>query len=203
MYDIQYPKESALNFRQYLIIRNNTDKKETVFNYCYDPDEPVVIHVFGEDYTGQVMRIIHECPSKVLFLISNICRNRYLTKAQFAEDTEELMKYLRDTIPNFDGFDVHREVTGYDIPFSEVGFNFPEPLCDVGYSIDSDAFNKWMKKHNISIGEFLTEKKYMVIIEHKDNNFFKRLIESGFINKDAIENWDEILETAKEEDDEL
>lgn len=63
-------------------------------------------------------------------------------------------------------------------------FHFEKPCT--GY-VDEDILSGFLKKENISLEEYLTNKKYVVIQDGDEYGYFGDMKRSGLINMDAID----------------
>lgn len=63
-------------------------------------------------------------------------------------------------------------------------WNFDCP--DIGY-VDDDILTGFLKKENISLEEFLINKKYVVIQDGDEYNYYGDMKKTGLINMDAID----------------
>ena len=64
--------------------------------------------------------------------------------------------------------------------------NIPKSCC-----VDDWQLFGWLDEHNISLKEFLTNKKYVVIQDGDEYCIWKDLIDCGLIDKKVIENMEE------------
>ena len=106
--------------------------------------------------------------SKVRYAIASLCGY----KKDAANTFEEINSIVTETIP---------ECAYIKLPISHWS-------DDVNYgSVDIDILTPFLKEENISLKEFLTNKKYIVIVDGDEYCVWNSVKESGLINMDEIE----------------
>lgn len=190
MWSIHEPKNYAGDFRQYFIILDkDCPERDTDFNWKLTEEGEVYDTWASNDYTEDPVEVLKDARDKTAFVIANLAYQRYTEKSKVDTYLNELTDILKKYYPNFKGYSFS-EVTEVDIQFTEVGVDCKDdPLCDLGYCINEDRFMGWLKINNISIEDFITLDKYVVVLEHKKNGSFKKLLKSGYLNKEHIVNW--------------
>jgi hypothetical protein len=183
------PVRSPVGFRQYIIILKNNNSLDTNF-HIYDG----TVSFWDIDLTRYPVTIMTDAYGKLKFSITNYCV-RFPMKDEYESDLEDITATIKKHYPDFSGYDFE-EVDRIDIPYTPYVEKFEHTLYNTGCPIDSDSFFSWMHKHNIKIDDFITENKYIVIIEYAPSCFFKKLIEAGYIDSSNIENWDEVISIA-------
>ena len=107
---------------------------------------------------------------KVRYAIASLCGYRKDCKEQFEKIEDIVLEVLWDC-------------TGIKLPerhWSENG------ELSYGY-VDEDILTPFLEKENISLREFLTNKKYVVIVDGDEYCIWDSMKEAGIINMDEIE----------------
>lgn len=109
--------------------------------------------------------------SKVRYAIASLCMWGNNAEAKF----KEIEGLVKEVIP---------ECTEIVLPKTYWGRD-DEKIC-YGY-VDEDILSSFLKDENISLKEFLTNKKYAVIVDGDEYGFWSDLKKTGLINLDEIE----------------
>ena len=112
--------------------------------------------------------------SKVRYAIASLCNWRENKIEQF-ENIEQIVKEI---IP---------ECTSIKLP--EVHWSWDEDdNGEIFYgSVDEDVLSPFLKNENISLKEFFTNKRYVVIVDGDEYCIWKSIKDSGLVNTDEIE----------------
>ena len=193
MWSIHEPRDYAGDFRQYFIILDkDCPERDTDFNWKLSETGEVYDQWAYNDYTDDPVEVLKDARDKTAFVIANLAHERYTQKSKVDEYLSDLTAIIKKYYPNFRGYSFS-EVTEVDIQFTEIGVDCrDDPLCDLGYCIDSDRFMEWLGRNGISIEDFITLDKYIVVLENRKNGSFKKLLKSGYLNKAHIVNWSEL-----------
>ena len=207
MWSIDRPKNYAGDFRQYFIILDkDCPERDTDFNWKLSQTGEVYDTWANNDYTEDPVEVLKDASDKTAFVIANLTPKRYNEKSKVEEYLSDLTTIIKKYYPNFKGYSFS-EIAEVDIQFTEIGVDCKDdPLCDLGYCINEDRFMHWLKTKGISLEDFITLDKYIVVIENKKNGSFKKLLKSGYLNKEHIVNWSDlentIISSMWEDDDE-
>lgn len=110
--------------------------------------------------------------SKVRYAIASLCG--YRTDAE--ETFKEIETLVKEIIP---------ECTRIKLP--KVSWNWDDDDEQITYgSVDEDILSPFLKKENISLKEFLTNKKYVVIVDGDEYCIWLDLKDSGLVNESEI-----------------
>lgn len=201
MWSIHEPRDYAGDFRQYFIILDkDCPERDTDFNWKLSETGEVYDTWANNDYTEDPVEVLKDARDKTAFVIANLAHKRYIEKSKVEEYLIDLTTIIKKYYPNFRGYSFS-EVTEMDIQFTEIGVDCKDdPLCNLGYCINNDVFTKWLKINNISLEDFITLDKYIVVIENRLNNSFKKLLKDGYLNSRNIVNWTEVVTDALWED---
>lgn len=108
--------------------------------------------------------------SKVRYAIASLCG--------YHRDREERFKEIENIVK-----EVVIECTNIKLP--KMSWSDNEGLS-YGY-VDEDILTPFLKEENISLKEFLTNKKYVVIVDGDEYCIWDSMKEAGLINMDEIE----------------
>lgn len=111
--------------------------------------------------------------SKVRYAIAALCGYR-----SDAEETfKEIEALVKEIIP---------ECTRIKLP--KVSWDWDDENAEISYGfVDEDILSLFLKKENISLKEFLTNKKYVVIVDGDEYCIWLDLKNSGLVNESEIE----------------
>lgn len=110
--------------------------------------------------------------SKVRYSIASLCGWRGDNEEKFSE----IEKLVKEIIP---------ECTNIKLPI-RWGWGDEENSIFYG-SVDENILSPFLKKENISLKEFLTNKRYVVIVDGDEYCIWNDLKDSGLVNIDEIE----------------
>ena len=116
--------------------------------------------------------------SKVRYAIASLCGYR----RDAAEKFEEIKNLVLEIIPDCRSIELP---TVYLYGEDEDGEDDEEVVC-YGY-VDEDILSSFLENENISLKEFLTNKKYVVIVDGDEYCIWKSLKESGLVDANEIE----------------
>lgn len=113
--------------------------------------------------------------SKVRYAIASLCGWRKDAEERF----KEIETLVKEIIP---------ECTSIELP-TPWGWDDDEDEDDkTSYgSVDEDILSPFLKAENVSLREFLTNKKYVVIVDGDEYCIWKDLKRSGLVNENEIE----------------
>lgn len=110
--------------------------------------------------------------SKVRYAIASLCGWR--------EDAEETFKEIEALVK-----EIIPELTRIKLP--KVSWGWDEEDKITYGSVDEDVLSPFLKAENISLKEFLTNKKYVVIVDGDEYCIWLDLKNSGLVNENEIE----------------
>ena len=113
------------------------------------------------------------------------CLSTFESKVRYA--IASLCGWRTDVAKQFEEKEVIPECTGIELP--RVSWSWEEDNDDkISYgSVDEDILSPFLKEENVSLKEFLTNKKYVVIVDGDEYCIWKSLKESGLVNTNEIE----------------
>ena len=195
------PENRPSSFRQYFIILKNVPQREGDPYIGYIDKDKGVLNFWDMevDFTGRTYNIVKDAQDRLAFVIANMC-GPYCTKEQYTEYLEDVTEIVKKLNPKFKEYRFE-EVRHIPIGYTPYAVELPkdQPVYETGWPIDNEELADWAESHEIDLEDFITNDKYMVIIEHAENQFFKTLLEEGYINPDSVENYDELIAKSNEE----
>ena len=87
-----------------------------------------------------------------------------VTSNEREQKIKEITDVIKKYVPEFNGFE--------SVGLYENGF---------GYARNSE-FGKWLTENNISIEDFLTKRRYFVIVDGDEHNIFTGMADLGMID---------------------
>ena len=195
------PDNRPTSFRQYFIILKNDPEegKEPYIGYVDKEKGVLILYDMDVDFKRHTYNIVKNAQDRLAFVIANVC-GPYCTKEQYTDILQDVTEVIKKLNPNFKEY-YFEEIRYINIGYTPYSIELPkdQPVYETGWPIDAEEFAVWTEKHDIGIEDFITNNKYMVVIEHAENLFFKKLLDEGYINPDSVENYDEIVEMSKKE----
>ena len=134
-----------------------------------DKPYPLRLYLSEDEVTFEryPFRVLRGFEDKLRYYIASMCHD--------AKDYSEIEKEVSDIIPNCNGISTWGS---YDYGEDEY---FP-----YGYAQNYGGFEAALKELGISLKEFLTNKKYIVIVDGDEYQEFEKLMDSGVINSKEI-----------------
>lgn len=101
--------------------------------------------------------------------------NYLIAAYQYDENKlNEIEDTVKEIFPSFTKFNYYKDDYDGEIDYGNIDHQ------------SADLIPRYLKKHNISFKEFLTNKKYVIIIDGDEYGVWDRFKEAGLINKDYI-----------------
>lgn len=159
--------------------------------------EDGIIHTYSDDlsYGRYPFQILTDVKDKAFYVLASKC----LYKKD--EVYNEVVEAIKSIYPDFVDFDLKFETETYKKSSFDENYmkrHFGEGnyiSCDdrwvawgydIGY-VDEDILSDFLKNENITIKEFITNSKYIVIVDGDEYCVYKTMKANGLINKDNIE----------------
>lgn len=156
-----------------------------------------MLHVYHTDlYFGRSpFQILTSVRDKVFYTLASMCYYKG------DEVYKEICETIRSYIPEFKDIELDIEASTHskdyytkeamDNHFGEGNYvDIGDYYVSWGYnvgSVDEDILSEFLEKENISIAEFLKNKRYIVIVDGDEYRIYKDMKRCGLINKDEIE----------------
>lgn len=154
----------------------------TDFDGKYTPDEMMNGIYLWEDKKKRMYESHLEFYRSPFSLLATFeSKSRYAIAAsngRLADKVEELWyKY----IPNFNGFEFDTKDEEYDYDKKEwVDLDEPKPVYG---GTDDFEIEGWLKNYNVSLEDFLTMRRYMVVCDGDETREWYRILDSGLVDK--------------------
>lgn len=160
-------------------------------------DKDGLMKIYGDSiyYGRSPFQILLSMIEKATYVLASKSRHKN-------DDTyNEVVNAIRSVVPEFKDFELDFEVeqwraetwTEQDMErmYGKGNFTLADDKWVVwGYDVgqvDEDILSGFLEKENISIKEFITNKKYIVIVDGDEYCIYKNMKKSGLINIDNIE----------------
>lgn len=157
----------------------------TDFDGKYTPDEMMKgIYLWDDKKKRMYDSELEFYRSPFSLLATFESKSRYAiasSNGRLADKVEELWyKY----IPNFNGFEFDTRDEEYDYDKQEwVDLEEPKPVYG---GTDDYQIEGWLKHYNVSLEDFLTMRRYMVVCDGDETREWYHVLDSGLVDKAHI-----------------
>ena len=111
-------------------------------------------------------------------------KSRYAIASSQGHLADEVEKIWRKYIPNFNGFKFDMKTEEYDYDKKEwVDLDEPKPIYG---GTDDYQIEGWLKSYNVSLEDFLTMRRYMVVCDGDETREWYHILDSGLVDKSHI-----------------
>lgn len=111
-------------------------------------------------------------------------KSRYAIASSHGHLADEVEKLWYKYIPDFDGFKFDMHTEEYDYNKEEwVDLDEPKPVYG---GTDDFEIEGWLKNYNVSLEDFLTMRRYMVVVDGDEYREWYRILDSGLVDKAHI-----------------
>lgn len=181
-----------------LVVKKKSEyfTEEEVKDAIYVNDDGM-IHIYHDDmyYGRSPFQVLISVKDKAFYVLASMCKHKD------DEIYNEVCETIRSYIPEFKDFDLSFRSDTYSKKYYteesmernlgegnyvDVGTQYVGWGYEVG-SVDEDILTGFLEKENISIAEFLKNKRYIVIVDGDEYCIYKDMKHCGLINKDEIE----------------
>lgn len=111
-------------------------------------------------------------------------KSRYAIAASNGKLVPQIEEIWRKYIPNFKSFEFDERYRVWDEAAKDY-IEPEEPVYDYGYT-DEYQIEGWLKYYNVSLEDFLTMKKYMVVVDGDESMVWSHIIRTGLLNTSLI-----------------
>ena len=111
-------------------------------------------------------------------------KSRYAIASSNGRLADEVEKIWYKYIPNFNGFEFDMKTEEYDYDKKDwVDLNEPKPIYG---GTDDYQIEGWLKSYNVSLEDFLTMRRYMVVCDGDEYREWYHILDSGLVDKSHI-----------------
>lgn len=131
-------------------------------------------------------------------------KSRYAIASSNGRLADEVEKIWYKYIPNFNGFKFDMKTEEYDYDKNDwVDLDEPKPIYG---GTDDYEIEGWLKSYNVSLEDFLTMRRYMVVCDGNEYREWYHILDSGLMDKshiihDSEREWQEKLKEMYKDDD--
>jgi hypothetical protein len=139
------------------------------------------------------------------FLNTFESKTRYAIASSNGRLVPQIVEVWKKYVPRFSYFEFDEKYRVWDEKKQEyVDTDEDNPVYEYGYTDDS-MIEAWLKKYNVSVEDFLTMKRYIIVVDGdeyliKDKIFNSGLMDTSHIIHDSYAEYEEALSKAFEEE---
>lgn len=157
----------------------------TDFDGKYTPEEMMKgIYLWEDKETRMYESNLEFYRSPFSLLATFESKSRYAIASSQGHLADEVEKIWHKYIPNFNGFKFDMETEEYDYDKKEwVDLDEPKPIYG---GTDDYQIEGWLKSYNVSLEDFLTMRRYMVVCDGDEYREWYHILDSGLVDKSHI-----------------
>lgn len=157
----------------------------TDFDGKYTPEEMMKgIYLWEDKETRMYESNLEFYRSPFSLLATFESKSRYAIASSQGHLADEVEKIWRKYIPNFNGFKFDMKTEEYDYDKKEwVDLDEPKPIYG---GTDDYQIEGWLKGYNVSLEDFLTMRRYMVVCDGDETREWYHILDSGLVDKSHI-----------------
>ena len=157
----------------------------TDFDGKYTPEEMMKgIYLWEDKETRMYESNLEFYRSPFSLLATFESKSRYAIASSQGHLADEVEKIWHKYIPNFNGFKFDMETEEYDYDKKEwVDLDEPKPIYG---GTDDYQIEGWLKGYNVSLEDFLTMRRYMVVCDGDEYREWYHILDSGLVDKSHI-----------------
>ena len=157
----------------------------TDFNGKYTPEEMMKgIYLWEDKETRMYESNLEFYRSPFSLLATFESKSRYAIASSQGHLADEVEKIWHKYIPNFNGFKFDMKTEEYDYDKKE-WVDLDEPKTIYG-GTDDYQIEGWLKSYNVSLEDFLTMRRYMVVCDGDETREWYHILDSGLVDKSHI-----------------
>ena len=157
----------------------------TDFDGKYTPEEMMKgIYLWEDKETRMYESNLEFYRSPFSLLATFDSKSRYAIASSQGHLADEVEKIWHKYIPNFNGFKFDMETEEYDYDKKE-WVDLDEPKTIYG-GTDDYQIEGWLKSYNVSLEDFLTMRRYMVVCDGDETREWYHILDSGLVDKSHI-----------------
>lgn len=120
------------------------------------------------------------------FLNNFASKTRYAIAASNGRLVPQIVEVWKKYVPGFSHFEFDEKYRVWDEEKQKyVDTDEDNPVYEYGYT-DDYMIEGWLKKYNVSVEDFLTMKRYIVVCDGDESCIWDRVRDSGLIDKSHI-----------------
>ena len=157
----------------------------TDFDGKYTSDEMMKnIYLWADKETRMYESNLEFYRSPFSLLATFESKSRYAIASSDGRLADEVEKIWHKYIPNFNGFKFDMKTEKYDYDKKEwVDLDEPKPIYG---GTDDYEIEGWLKSYNVSLEDFLTMRRYMVVCDGDEYREWYHILDSGLMDKSHI-----------------
>ena len=157
----------------------------TDFDGKYTPEEMMKrIYLWEDKETRMYESNLEFYRSPFSLLATFESKSHYATASSQGHLADEVEKIWHKYIPNFNGFKFDMKTEEYDYDKKEwVDLEEPKPIYG---GTDDYQIEGWLKSYNVSLEDFLTMRRYMVVCDGDEYREWYHILDSGLVDKSHI-----------------
>lgn len=157
----------------------------TDFDGKYTPEEMMRgIYLWDDKKTRMYESHLEFYRSPFSLLATFESKSRYAIASSNGRLADEVEKLWYKYIPNFNGFAFDMKTEEYDYDKKDwVDLDEPKPIYG---GTDDYQIEGWLKNYNVSLEDFLTMRRYMVVCDGDETREWYRILDSGLVDKAHI-----------------
>ena len=157
----------------------------TDFDGKYTPEEMMKnIYLWDDKETRMYESNLEFYRSPFSLLATFESKSRYAIASSNGRLADEVEKIWYKYIPNFNGFKFDMKTEEYDYDKKEwVDLDEPKPIYG---GTDDYEIEGWLKSYNVSLEDFLTMRRYMVVCDGDETREWYHILDSGLVDKSHI-----------------
>ena len=157
----------------------------TDFDGKYTPEEMMKgIYLWEDKETRMYESHLEFYRSPFSLLATFESKSRYAIASSNGRLADEVEKIWYKYIPNFNGFEFDMKTEEYDYDKKDwVDLDEPKPIYG---GTDDYQIEGWLKSYNVSLEDFLTMRRYMVVCDGDETREWYRILDSGLVDKSHI-----------------
>ena len=120
------------------------------------------------------------------FLNNFVAKTRYAIASSDGKLVPQIVEVWKKYVPGFTHFEFDEKYRVWDDEKEDyVDTDEDHPVYEYGYT-DDYKIEGWLKKYNVSIEDFLTMKRYIVVCDGDEYNIWDKVRDSGLMDKSHI-----------------
>lgn len=157
----------------------------TDFDGKYTPEEMMKgIYLWNDNKDRMYESDLEFYRSPFSLLATFESKSRYAIASSNGRLADEVEKIWHKYIPNFNGFKFDMKTEEYDYDKKEwVDLDEPKPIYG---GTDDYEIEGWLKSYNVSLEDFLTMRRYMVVCDGDEYREWYHILDGGLVDKSHI-----------------